>query len=61
MPIPPDGYFMVRPRCIGSTDEEIEAIGRGDASVPKERIVSIEAALKNAAAMLHMTPARGSC
>lgn len=55
----PGGEFVAVPRSVGSTEEEVAAMTRGE--IPQERVEAFTHELRCAAAMLHVRPAAGWC
>lgn len=53
------GMFLAEGRTINVTDEEIEAMGRGE--LPKERIEVVTVRLQSAMGALFIRPAEGRC
>ena len=57
--IEPDGYFQAASETLGSSEDELGAVERGEVS--PERFGVIMDNLKHAATMLWSAPAQGRC
>jgi DNA-directed RNA polymerase beta' subunit len=55
----PSGYMVAQPAQIGTTDEEIAAIGRKE--IAQSRVEELVIRLHTAASALHMVDAAGRC
>ena len=57
MGIIPDGYFVAKPKTIGSSDEEMEAMSRGE--LAEVRVIEIRRRLHQEMVILNDLPIEG--
>jgi len=55
----PSGEFVARPSTVGTTNEELEAMARGE--VAPERVEQIRNNMQSATEMLGIAMPQGSC